>query len=244
VYPLTVFETTVAQITADRHERRKVIGMSLRQLGNCLRVAIVESCGISLAIWLSRAFELKPGPPSVLTLLFTVLLAPAFDLGLDLGFWTFHRTSHKVKWLYIMVHADHHVDTAKDHGRLVAYETYSITWLETVSILSCYFVGLSLCMVLKWSLLGWHDSPVTVFEVAFLVTWGHTVELLGHTATQWTPHHHPNRIIFEITGIDLKVPHHTMHHVRPLTNFSKRCTFWDHVFGTYGGLGTEEWCNK
>jgi sterol desaturase/sphingolipid hydroxylase (fatty acid hydroxylase superfamily) len=35
-----------------------------------------------------------------------------------------------------------------------------------------------------------------------------------------------------------------MHHQRPLTNFGKRSTFWDLAFGTYGGLGTEEWCNK
>ena len=34
-------------------------------------------------------------------------------------------------------------------------------------------------------------------------------------------------------GIELSVPEHTMHHVRPLQNFGKRFNLCDRVFGTY-----------
>ena len=106
------------------------------------------------------------------------------------------------------------MDTAKTHGRLVAYETYTITWLETISIVTCYFGGTAAMMGAKWALLGAAHAPVTAFELAVLLTWGHSVELMGHTATQWTPHHVPQRAALELLGIDLRVPH-----VRATSNY-------------------------
>jgi len=56
---------------------------------------------------------------------------------------------------------------------------------------------------------------------------------MGHTASAWTPAFHPQRELFELLGIDLRVPHHTAHHQRPLTNFGKRTTLWDRLLGTH-----------
>ena len=145
----------------------------------------------------------------------------------DLGFYAFHRACHMHRGLYKAVHRDHHVDTAKKYGRLVAYETYTITWLETISITASYFIGLMLVL----SANGF--APITVFELATLITWGHSVELLGHTAMTTTPRHHPMRLIVELCGLDLLVLDHTMHHKVPMSNFSKRMTLWDRAFGTY-----------
>lgn len=227
-----------------------------------------------------------------------VLLCPVFDLGLDFGFYCFHRVCHMNRWLYFQVHRDHHVDTAKEHGHLVAYETYTITWVETASITASYFIGL---MCVQWGLRQgqlprWVDfnsdlsvhgshsvcvlnaeesslplcpSAPSVFEVVFLVCWGHYMELMGHTSMTITPKFQPERWVIEALGFDLQVGpcvsvncyfskvkcpcsplqfesfvkrpplpcpqviDHTMHHKIPFSNFSKRMTLWDRVFGTY-----------
>ena len=145
IWPLTVFETTMAQWMMDMHERRPFVPMTRTQLANCLRVACVEGAGVLAAIELGPRSPLRlvvstTSPPSARAILSLVVLSPLFDLGLDLGFYTFHRACHVNKTLFALVHQDHHTDTAKAHGRLVAYETYSITWAETLSIFVCYQV--------------------------------------------------------------------------------------------------------
>lgn len=53
MFPLTVLETLFSQVMADRHERRPIVGMTTRQqLGNCLRVTIVEFTGLAGALHL------------------------------------------------------------------------------------------------------------------------------------------------------------------------------------------------
>ena len=112
-------------------------------------------------------------------------------VGLDLGFYLFHRACHVNKFLYKQVHRDLHIDTASKHGRLVAFETYTITWAETTRIAVSYVIGVGLVMLLKGSL---DVAPLSSFEFATLMSWGHNVELLGHTATTSTPRFHPMRV--------------------------------------------------
>lgn len=62
---------------------------------------------------------------------------------------------------------------------------------------------------------------------------GHLVELLGHSTMSWTINGNPLRLLHETLGIELKVPDHTMHHIKPLSNYGKRTVVWDKLFGTY-----------
>ena len=252
--PLTIFETAICQYLYYRHEHVPTPDVTVQQILNCCRTSIVETCGVILSLKVIPGVfaEIVPHsqkvhpllsiicakfskpvvhapPPTFVEVLQLLYLCPLFDLGLDLGFYTFHLTSHRNKYLFKMIHADHHTDTAKTHGRLVSYETYTITWLETAIIFFCYTLGLGFCLLAQTPTF----APLTVFQLAALITWGHTVELSGHTSSTWTPSCHPQRVIFQILKLDLRVQHHTMHHERPLTNFSKRTTLYDRLFGTY-----------
>lgn len=40
--------------------------------------------------------------------------------------------------LYRWLHAQHHTDTAKEHGHLVAHETYEVSLVEAISILGAH----------------------------------------------------------------------------------------------------------
>ena len=150
------------------------------------------------------------------------------------------------KFLYKQLHRDHHIDTASKHMRIVAYETYTITWAETTSIAVAsiavsYVIGIGLVMLLKGGL-GFETTavcgvinvaPFSLFEFATLVSWGHNVELLGHTAMTSTPRLNPMRVAVELAGLDLRVVDHTIHHKLPHSNFAKQTALRDRAFGTF-----------
>lgn len=224
LWPLTIFETASIQWIVDKYEGREFCGITKKQITNTLKVSIVECVAAQIGRHVVGWDD--PSYPTGWDLLKSVYMCPVFDVGLDLGFYVFHRTCHKNLFLYKLVHKDHHVDTAKDFGRLVAFETYTITLLEAISIVASYFLGLAAVCLLK-------GGPVSLWETAFLICWGHGVELLGHTELSWTPKNHPMRIVHELLGLELQGIEHTMHHKKPLSNFSKRLNFWDRVCGTY-----------
>lgn len=197
-------EQTVSD-EADRYSARPVVGLCWTQVCSCLRVAIVEGTGTLFALLVIGIADFSQ-PATARSLLSMLYFCPLFDAGLDLGFYLFHRACHRSKLLYKLVHLDHHADTAREHGRLVAYETYTITWVETASITSSYLLGFGLVALAKGG------AALSLFEIATLITWGHTVELMGHTAVSSTPKHHPMRAVVELLGLDLLVIDHTMHH--------------------------------
>jgi len=219
--PLGVFETQTTQWLADWYEGRPMKNLTKHQILKQIPVACTEAFGVSIGF---RIFNIAPGGPSAGAILHTVWRAPLFDVGLDLGFYTFHRTCHKHRQLYRWIHAEHHTDVAKEYGQLVAHETYSISTIEALSILGSYLVGFEMIGAIL---------PYSLFDMACLVSWAHTVELLGHTELSWTPNGHPMRIVAELCGLELKGAEHTMHHQKPLSNFSKRLTLFDRIFGTY-----------
>ena len=166
LWPLTIYETSLTQIMTDMHSSNSndtdtpPPSITKTQLINCARTSTVEAFGVTLALKIMpQIAQLLPIPldsllkpamdipfseslPTAKTILSLVLLIPLFDLGLDLGFYTFHRICHINKFLFKLVHQDHHVDTGLTHNRLVAYETYTITWIETLSIFGCYELGI------------------------------------------------------------------------------------------------------
>mmetsp|Transcript_34796 Transcript_34796/g.112278 ORF Transcript_34796/g.112278 Transcript_34796/m.112278 type:complete len:112 (-) Transcript_34796:323-658(-) len=86
-----------------------------------------------------------------------------------------------------------------------------------------YVLGLALAGIVA-AVFG---SDVTLFHLALLLSWGHLVELLGHSTMSWTINGNPLRLLHETLGIELKVPDHTM------PNYGKRTVVWDKLFGTY-----------
>jgi sterol desaturase/sphingolipid hydroxylase (fatty acid hydroxylase superfamily) len=122
------------------------------------------------------------------------------------------------------VHSDHHTTPGKTYGHLVAHETYDLSVVETASILGSYLIGFELIGLLY---------KYTLFDIALLVSWAHLIELLGHSQMSWSVDGHPLRILPELTGLNLQIMDHTMHHAKPLSNFSKRLTLFDRLFQTY-----------
>eukprot|EP00121_Abeoforma_whisleri_P003475 Awhi_evm1s3122 len=226
LWPLTLFETFSTQFMGDRYSQRSTLGVCWSQIWTCLRVAIVEGSSSFLGLQLFKVADISLVPSS-LSIVRMVYFCPIFDLGLDLGFYTFHRLCHSNRFLYKLVHADHHLHTAKKYGRLVAFETYTITLIETISITSSYFIGLLFVIGVNGG------KPLSILELAILLTWGHSIELLGHTAMSGTPKWHPFRLVIEMLQLDLHVIDHTMHHKIPKSNFSKRMTLFDILCGTY-----------
>jgi hypothetical protein len=143
--PLSVYETTALQIMADLFEGRPLKPPTWRQVNQQSKVCVIEAIGysISCSIW-PWLIESATIWPTAGTLVHSVWRAAVFDVGLDLGFYAFHRTCHVNRTLYRWVHAPHHTDTGKEHGHLVAYETYELSIVETLSILSSYLVGFEL----------------------------------------------------------------------------------------------------
>jgi len=226
--PIGVFETWSIQAMADVFESRPVKPVCLKQVLNQLKITTAESIGVTVGykIWPWVRID----DPTLESLLHATWRTFVFDIGLDIGFYTFHRVCHVNRTLYRWLHAQHHTDTAKEHGHLVAHETYEVSLVEAISILGSYLIGFELIGLLY---------NYTLFDIALLVSWAHLVELLGHTQMSWTVNGHPLRIIPEVLNLDLKVPDHTMHHTKPLSNFSKRLTLIDRALGTYEPPGDE-----
>lgn len=222
ILPIGVFETWSVQAMADALEGRPQKAVTLDQVTKQIKVAACEAVGLTIG------FKLWPwvttDGPNVASLIHSIWRAAVFDTGLDLGFYTFHRLCHKNRVLYRHVHSDHHTTPGKTYGHLVAHETYDLSVVETVAILGSYLIGFELIGLLY---------KYTLFDIALLVSWAHLLELLGHSQIAWSVNGHPLRILPEMAGIHLKIPDHTMHHTKPLSNFSKRLTLFDRMFQTY-----------
>ena len=233
MWPLIVLDTTSVQVIADLYEGRplKLPGMHAvkRMLVLSFAVAVSICTGVyghspSYGPFHPGVYHIPLDGPTATSLLAAVWRVPLFDLGLDLGFYMFHRGCHTNRTLYRLVHAEHHTDTGKVHGHLVAWETWDISLIETFSIALSYAFGLALLHVAGVAL--------TLFDLAFLISWAHLVETLGHTAMTWTVPH-PFRVPFDVMGVALSVDDHTMHHVKPLSNYGKRSSLFDRLSGTY-----------
>ncbi|EOD36067.1 hypothetical protein EMIHUDRAFT_362735 [Emiliania huxleyi CCMP1516] len=233
-WPLAIFETWSVQFNADVYEGRAMKGVTWRHASKCLVVLVMEGFGVfagfPLVVKLLGWRQMSSGAPTGAMLLHGAAgMTLAYDLGLDFAFYLFHRACHENRLLYRWIHKEHHTDTGKAFGPLVAFETYTITWSEASFIMVGYVLGLALAGIVA-AVFG---SDVTLFHLALLLSWGHLVELLGHSTMSWTINGNPLRLLHETLGIELKVPDHTMHHIKPLSNYGKRTVVWDKLFGTY-----------
>jgi len=171
LWPLYVFEAISIQLVADIYEGRPLMGPTWHVWRKHIPVAMAETLALNIGflIWGGRA-GIPMGPTQATWMLHMLWRAALFDIGLDFGFYTFHRTCHANRTLYKWIHAPHHADTGKRHGHLVAHETYDLTLNELNVLLYSYLIG--------FELLRAFSGSFNLLDVATLVSWGHYVELL------------------------------------------------------------------
>ena len=90
--PIGVFETWSIQAMADVYESRPVKPVCLKQVLNQLKITTAESIGVTVGykIWPWVRID----DPTVESLLHATWRTFVFDIGLDIGFYTFHRVCH------------------------------------------------------------------------------------------------------------------------------------------------------
>mmetsp|Transcript_6891 Transcript_6891/g.22639 ORF Transcript_6891/g.22639 Transcript_6891/m.22639 type:complete len:318 (-) Transcript_6891:664-1617(-) len=90
--PIGVFETWSIQAMADVFESRPVKPVCLKQVLNQLKITTAESIGVTVGykIWPWVRID----DPTLESLLHATWRTFVFDIGLDIGFYTFHRVCH------------------------------------------------------------------------------------------------------------------------------------------------------
>ena len=90
--PIGVFETWSIQAMADVYESRPVKPVCLKQVLNQLKITTAESIGVTVGykIWPWVRID----DPTLESLLHATWRTFVFDIGLDIGFYTFHRVCH------------------------------------------------------------------------------------------------------------------------------------------------------
>lgn len=226
---LGIFESYSIQNMVDSYDMNTKKRIVPTQIVNHTSLAIVELLALVIGRMLLPLDALDDTKydgfyPSLIVVipLFTIL----FDLFADIGFYNIHRNFHETPFLRTFHIPDHHKNTGK-HNKLMAYETYTISTIETLSIALTYFIGFG-ALILVY-------GELSTLIVSIMVSWMHTVELMGHTELSWTPKFTYNRIVHDILGISLTSKDHLIHHIYPTTNYSKRTRLMDYICNTYRG---------
>lgn len=155
----------------------------------------------------------------VLQLLTFIPVSFAFEILYDFFHYWSHRAMHNY---YIDLHKSHHHHV---HLRpiLAFYQngfdlvlTNALPFMATEMILGIFY---------RFSL----------FELALLLSYKVFIEVAGHTGKSSRPTTSFPQCVWlpRALGIELATEDHNMHHIHVGTNFSKRFTLWDRVFGTY-----------
>ena len=122
ILPIGLFEAWSVQAMADEYEGRPLKPLCLRAVRTQLKVSFLEAVGLTVGymIWP----WVKIDDPTVESWLHAPWRTFVFDIGLDVGFYTFHRSCHVNRTLYRWLHAPHHADTGKAHGRRLLHLDY------------------------------------------------------------------------------------------------------------------------
>lgn len=224
---LGIFESYTIQNMVDDFDQNCKKHITMTQIYNHICLGFVEIVAVNIGLMVLPLTELDDTIyGGVYTdLLYTIpLLTFLFDIAADAGFYNIHRAFHEIFSLRKFHIPDHHENT-RTTGKLLAYETYTISLAEMSSIALTYFMGFGMVILVYGNL--------STLITSVLVTWMHTVEMLGHTEMSWTPTFTYNRLLHDILGISLTSSDHLMHHIHPTKNYSKRTRLFDIICGTY-----------
>jgi len=140
-----------------------------------------------------------------------------FELILDFGHYWAHRIVHMSPILYRIVHKKHHI-----HNLIDVNTSYSHN-------ASDYLITNMLPMLLSSYLI-----PMSKYQFTIQFVYKSLVEIGGHSGKIQKTSSFPQCIwIPRFLGIELTNKDHNQHHINHLSNFSKRFSLWDKLFGTY-----------
>lgn len=174
----------------------------------------------TLTTTLSQRFlSSSSSSPNFLVLLF------AFEVSVDFWHYVAHRLCHSHPTLYrLSGHKTHHSITD-----LSAAATFC---QDPLDLLLTNVVPVTLTLYVMRRFLGWGFSPVQYQIALGYKTW---LEVAGHVGVESSSTSFPLLVYLpRALGIELRTRDHTVHHERGgRSNFSKRFTLWDKVFGTF-----------
>lgn len=149
----------------------------------------------------------------------------AFELLFDLVHYTLHRELHSNKFLYRVIHKDHH--------RFNVPTPRSTFYMTPIDLILSYSVPLAISSYI---------IPFTMFEFYVITTFLTYQEIGGHIGRKMYPTSSFPMFVWlpRSLGIELYTEEHTAHHTRLNCNYSKRFTIWDRLFGTHYDIITQQ----
>jgi len=147
-----------------------------------------------------------------------------FELIFDLFHNATHWYCHRNAWLFQNVHKRHHL-----HLHPCALSTFEQDGLDVV--LTNFF---PMCVTIA---IGPH---FTLFQLHLQFVYKTSVEVAGHSGLDVYGSFFPQSpMLHEVSGICLEVHDHDLHHPHSNSNFAKRFSVWDKMFGTFRSGGVE-----
>ena len=145
----------------------------------------------------------------------SLLLELIFDF---FHYWS-HRYFHRNKFLFRLVHAEHH-----SHLHLTPIDTYAQTYLEVI-----------LTNMIPLFLAFRCGPTMSLWQFHLFMSYKTFIEVAGHAGLDSRGPSFPQCPLLGwcTDGVILRTQDHDWHHTKPTCNFSKRFSLWDRLFGTY-----------
>ena len=141
------------------------------------------------------------------------------EIMLDFFHYWAHRYFHKNKFMFRLVHAEHHL-----HTHPSALSSYSQTYMEVI-----------LTNMIPLFIAYRFGPTLTIWQLHLFMSYKTFIEVGGHSGLDINAPSFPQcpLIGWFTDNIALDIQDHDWHHNKPTKNFSKRFSLWDHMFGTY-----------
>lgn len=156
-------------------------------------------------------------------ILYFIIVSFLYELIFDFfHYWT-HRLAHSIAFIYKKSHKLHHKNIA-----LIPIITFVQEPFDLI-LTNMFPIAMTL------TILNMLKIKFSLFIYVCIMTYKSYVEIAGHAPIIKTKSCAFPQCIWlpKMLGIELYSKNHNKHHAYPNTNFSKRFSLWDKVFGTW-----------
>ena len=146
-----------------------------------------------------------------------------YEIIFDCFFYSLHYLMHYNKFLYKNIHKIHH-----EPNKIKSIITFTAHPLEHV-------LTIELPTIFILSIFS-NYYTLSLFEYMLIFYYRTIIELVGHSGNYETEFKHSrysHTYLYSKINIELTPRDHYLHHKIPNTNYSKRNSLFDKVFGTY-----------